>query len=332
MSFFGALAAGAAEGAASGINQEANLSEKLAMLRGTQDIQQQGRLELQANRAADRSDQIAQAASLRAELAAGRAGAGGHSYNLFQQMMAAKTPEDQQAFADQIGMTSGSDDAKNAVLDRYHMLPNTTTQFPTADDDGNAMPGPTSVTQKAAYNRQLGAQAIQRVMAIAMDPAKLKDYEQGATQGLRNDVVTSKTLPPVIADPNATPDDYNDALTPLDPKAGAMADKNTVYGDRTDAQRQIDKGKSERAAAADASRNSRGSVESARKTYQADLVAAAGAFYKDRPAAQARADASRARLDALLNTATAAPAAGPAGGAARNPKAAAAAYKAAQGY
>lgn len=184
MSFFGAMLAGGAEGLAKGIGQEMDYQEKLDRER-----------QLQAQRAQDRMDQISLMASLKEP---GRSG-GSKEFNVIERLMSAKSPEEQDQLIRLVQAGSGSADAADALFEAVGR-PRANAVTPTAgefsrfdrsiDDNGQSTaPAPASYLQRAQYDREAGARAIQQVLAVFGDPAKLKGLAEGQGQLMVNDQV-----------------------------------------------------------------------------------------------------------------------------------------------
>lgn len=339
MSFFGYLAAGAAEGVGKSISDEANYSEKLALQRELLQEKQAGELQRQRERLDDKSALALTLAGMKQD----SAGGGGKGLNLFQLAQSADTPEKQTRLMESV-RAFGGDDAAN-VLGRIFGKGDTETRTvgedPLSRDAVNGLDKasdtaagvvPQTFVERAKYDADKGRQSLQRLMAMVMDPAKLDAYSKGEAQLLRNDVTTNVTLPKVLKDPSADTSDVNDALTTLDPKAINQTGKNETFADRTAVLADTEQGRRDRATAGEDGRNSRAALAQARATYSIAQKAYNDATSKDRPAAQANLNAAKERLDNLMQKATQPAPANAAASQPRSPSAAASAFKAGQRY
>lgn len=188
MSFFAQLLGGAVSGYAGGALQDINDREKMAAQMALLQEKQQGQLELQRQRAEDQR-------MLREMTAAqgGRRGGGGDGTNVFDLLLNADTPEKQQRAVALLDAFGGSDSAA-LVADRVYGRGATVTAPPTAGDfarfdrgDPGAEAVPTGTIERAAYDRDKGQQALQRLYALILDPAKTDDFAKAERQFGLND-------------------------------------------------------------------------------------------------------------------------------------------------
>jgi hypothetical protein len=190
MSGWGALA-----GLGKAISDEADVIERrnLALDR------QAATADLAAQKAAATQELEREKARLRAEAAGSGTGSGGKGINLFQMAQAADTPEKQQRFTETV-RAFGGDDAAN-VVGRIYGRPGPMVEVnPTAgdfarfdrtvDENGQSQQAaPATMLQAAQADAEKGRVALQRLMTLAMDPAKLDDHAKGEGQFMVNDMV-----------------------------------------------------------------------------------------------------------------------------------------------
>lgn len=189
MSFFAQLLGGAVSGYAGGALQDISDREKMAAQMALLQEKQQGQLELQRQRAEDQR-------ALREMTAAQggrRGGGGGDGTNVFDMLMNADTPEKQQRAVALLDAFGGSDGAA-LVADKVYGRGATVATPPTAGDfarfdrgDPGAEAVPTATIERAAYDRDKGQQALQRLYALILDPAKTDDFAKAERQYGLND-------------------------------------------------------------------------------------------------------------------------------------------------
>lgn len=188
MSFFAQLLGGAVSGYAGGALQDINDREKMAAQMALLQEKQQGQLELQRQRAEDqrmlREMTVAQG---------GRRGGGGDGTNVFDLLLNADTPEKQQRAVALLDAFGGSDSAA-LVADKVYGRGATVVTPPTAGDfarfdrgDPGAEAVPTGTIERAAYDRDKGQQALQRLYALIIDPGKTDDFAKAERQFGLND-------------------------------------------------------------------------------------------------------------------------------------------------
>ena len=199
MSFFAQLLGGAVSGYAKGgledIADREKLDAQMALLRE----KQQGQLELQRQRAEDQRA----LRELTAAQGGGRRGGGGDGTNVFDLLMNADTPEKQQRAVALLDAFGGSD-AAALVSDRVYgrapmiQIPPTAGDFARFDrGDPGATAVPQTTMERAAYDRDRGQQALQRLYALILDPAKTEDLSKAERQYGLNDMgsmVAERTL------------------------------------------------------------------------------------------------------------------------------------------
>ena len=202
MSFFGALLGGAMSGVGAGMASMGADEERLNEKRMLAQERHQQNLELQRQRSEDRMMQAEQLQALKGP-SGGRRGGGGDGINLAEMMMQAKTPEEQQQVV-RLARTFGGDDVAGLLSEQMYGRPMTSTTNPTAGDfarydragDMDAPP-PTATVERAAYDADKGRQALQRLYALALDPAKTDDFAKAERQFGLNDfgaAVAGKTM------------------------------------------------------------------------------------------------------------------------------------------
>lgn len=182
MSFFAQLLAGAASGVGKGMVDQADYNDKLAAQQALLQEKQANALQLQQQRADDRLFQVQTMAALKG------AGGGSDGGDVFARLQAAKTPEEQQR---QLGVISalGGDDA--AYLAQEKILGRAPTAEQPADFvglPGQADIGPDAkVLERVTYDREKGAQALQRVYALLANKGQTKGHAEGEAQYFTND-------------------------------------------------------------------------------------------------------------------------------------------------
>ena len=190
---------GVGAGMASMGADEDRLNEKRML---AQERHQQN-LELQRQRSEDRMMQAEQLQALRGSGGGSRGGRGGDGINLADLMMQAKTPEEQQQVV-RLARTFGGDDVAGLLSEQMYGRPLTSTVNPTAGDfarfdrgDPGAEAVPQTTVERAAYDADKGRQALQRLYALALDPAKTDDFAKAERQFGLNDfgaAVAGKTM------------------------------------------------------------------------------------------------------------------------------------------
>lgn len=190
MSFFAQLLGGAVSGYAGGALQDINDREKLAAQMALLQEKQQGQLELHRQRA---EDQRMLREMTAAQGGGRRSGSGGDGTNVFDLLLNADTPEKQQRAVALLDAFGGSDSAA-LVADKVYGRGATVTTPPTAGDfarfdrgDPGAEAVPTGTIERAAYDRDKGQQALQRLYALILDPAKTDDFAKAERQFGLND-------------------------------------------------------------------------------------------------------------------------------------------------
>lgn len=201
MSFFGALLGGAMSGVGAGMASMGADEERLAEKRMLAQERHQQNLELQRQRSEDRMMQAEQMQALKGPTG-GRRG-GGDGINLAEMMMQAKTPEEQQQVV-RLARTFGGDDVAGLLSEQMYGRPTTTTVNASAGDFARYdragemdAPPPTATVERAAYDADKGRQALQRLYALALDPAKTDDFAKAERQFGLNDfgaAVAGKTM------------------------------------------------------------------------------------------------------------------------------------------
>ena len=202
MSFFGALLGGAMSGVGAGMASMGADEERLNEKRMLAQERHQQNLELQRQRSEDRMMQAEQMQALKGP-GGGRRSGGGDGINLAEMMLQAKTPEEQQQVV-RLARTFGGDDVAGLLSEQMYGRPMTSTTNATAGDfarydragDMDAPP-PTATVERAAYDADKGRQALQRLYALALDPAKTDDFAKAERQFGLNDfgaAVAGKTM------------------------------------------------------------------------------------------------------------------------------------------
>lgn len=203
MSFFGALLGGAMSGVGAGMASMGADEERLNEKRMLAQERHQQNLELQRQRSEDRMMLAEQLQALKGPTGGRRGGGGGDGINLAEMMMQAKTPEEQQQVV-RLARTFGGDDVAGLLSEQMYGRPMTSTTNATAGDfarydragDMDAPP-PTATVERAAYDADKGRQALQRLYALALDPAKTDDFAKAERQFGLNDfgaAVAEKTM------------------------------------------------------------------------------------------------------------------------------------------
>lgn len=167
--------------------------ERLAEKRMLAQERHQQNLELQRQRSEDRMMQAEQLQALKGPTGGHRGGGGGDGINLAEMMMQAKTPEEQQQVV-RLARTFGGDDVAGLLSEQMYGRPLTTTTPATAGDFARYdragemdAPPPTATVERAAYDADKGRQALQRLYALALDPAKTDDFAKAERQFGLND-------------------------------------------------------------------------------------------------------------------------------------------------
>lgn len=183
MSFFAQLLAGAATGIGKGMVDQADYNDKLAAQQELLKEKHANALQLQSQRADDRLFQAQTLAALK-----GGSSGGGGGVDVFSRLRSAN-PEDQRMALGEI-RALGGDDAANlaeeSILGRAPMR-----QRP-ADYVG--LPGQSDVgpdakiTERVAYDREKGQQALNRVYALIANKGDTKGNAQGEDQYMSNDL------------------------------------------------------------------------------------------------------------------------------------------------
>lgn len=196
MSFFANLLGGAMQGVGSGMTATAADEERLARDRALIQERSAAALELQQQqqqqRVQDRRDQHQQMMQMRFD-PGGVAGSGGKGMNLAQMAMQARTPEEQDRIV-ALARTFEGDHAADKMVDTMFGRPRMVSVAPTEGDfarydragDMGAAP-PTTTLERAAYDREKGAQALQRLYTLFLDPGKLEAHARGEHQLGLND-------------------------------------------------------------------------------------------------------------------------------------------------
>jgi len=187
MSFFANLLGGTLQGVGAGMSAMAADEEKLAAQRALLQDKQQAALELQQQRTADRQWQQEQ---MRVG-SAGGAGSG-KGFNLMEEAARARTPEQRQDLVNRVRAVH--EDAGLRLADVGFGMPVMNAVAPTAGDFArydragsmDAAP-PTTTLERAAYDREKGAQALQRLYTLFLDPGKLDVHARGERQFGLND-------------------------------------------------------------------------------------------------------------------------------------------------
>lgn len=203
MSFFASLLGGAMSGVGAGMASMGADEERLNEKRMLAQERHQQNLELQRQRSEDRMMQAEQMQALKGPTGGRRGGGGGDGINLAEMMIQAKTPEEQQQVV-RLARTFGGDDVAGLLSEQMYGRPVSTTTPATAGDfarydragDMDAPP-PAATVERAAYDADKGRQALQRLYALALDPAKTDDFAKAERQFGLNDfgqAVAGKTM------------------------------------------------------------------------------------------------------------------------------------------
>lgn len=184
MSFFANLLGGTLQGVGTGMSAMAADEEKL-----------------QAQRALLQEKQQEQTAARLAGGAGSGAGTGtggsGRGFNLMEEAARAQTPGQRQDLINPVRAVD--EDAGLRLADVGFGMPVMNAVAPTAGDfarydragDMGAAP-PTTTLERAAYDREKGAQALQRLYTLFLEPGKLEVHARGERQfGLNNRAETS---------------------------------------------------------------------------------------------------------------------------------------------
>lgn len=193
MSFFASLLGGAMSGVGAGMASMGADEERLNEKRMLAQERHQQNLELQRQRSEDRMMQAEQLQALKGPTGGRRGGGGGDGINLAEMMMQAKTPEEQQQVV-RLARTFGGDDVAGLLSEQMYGRPITSTTNATAGDFARYdragemdAPPPTATVERAAYDADKGRQALQRLYALALDPAKTDDFAKAERQFGLND-------------------------------------------------------------------------------------------------------------------------------------------------
>lgn len=203
MSFFGNILAGAAGGLGQGISNYAAMEERDRREEEARQEKAALALQLQQQRSEDARYRVDQAREMREMAAAARggtsaAGKGGSGINLMQMAIEAAQSGDPAA-QDLVVRLTNTFEGKNAaanLAENFYGRPmqESVTTGPTTGDLARLDRGQTDeapVTQTMARNvsfdAQKGAQDLQRLYALALDPAKLDDQAKGERQHAQND-------------------------------------------------------------------------------------------------------------------------------------------------
>lgn len=192
MSFFANLLGGTLQGVGAGMSAMAADEEKLQAQRALLQDKQQAALELQQQRTADRQWQQEQMLQMRAGSAGGAGGGNGKGFNLMEEAARAQTPEQKQDLVNRVRAVH--EDAGLRLADVGFGMPVMNAVAPTAGDFArydragsmDAAP-PTTTLERAAYDREKGAQALQRLYTLFLDPGKLDAHARGERQFGLND-------------------------------------------------------------------------------------------------------------------------------------------------
>ena len=282
---------GVGAGMASMGADEDRLNEKRML---AQERHQQS-LELQRQRSEDRMLQAEQMQALKGP--GGGRRSGGDGINLAEMMMQAKTPEEQQQVV-RLARTFGGDDVAGLLSEQMYGRPMTSTTNATAGDFARYdragemdAPPPTATVERAAYDADKGRQALQRLYALALDPAKTDDFAKAERQFGLNDfgaAVAGKTMQRGGSIEDAATG-FSQYSSPKDETA-----KNDLARERIDATR-------ERTAATDS--NAEANRKSAERRKLQDLLLKAQGAKEDmlNPSAKAEKAATVGRLQSQLD-------------------------------
>ncbi|MES2611152.1 MAG: hypothetical protein V4679_12970 [Pseudomonadota bacterium] len=196
MSFFANLLGGTLQGVGGGMSAMAADEEKLQAQRALLQEKQQ-------ERAADRQWQQEQTAARLAGGAGSGAGNGtggsGRGFNLMEEAARAQTPGQRQDLINRVRAVD--EDAGLRLADVGFGMPVMNAVAPTAGDfarydragDMGAAP-PTTTLERAAYDREKGSQALQRLYTLFLDPGKLDVHARGERQFGLNDRAGASAL------------------------------------------------------------------------------------------------------------------------------------------
>lgn len=299
MSFFASLMGGAMSGVGAGIASMGADEDRMAQQRTLIQERSQAAMDLQRQRADDKLYQQEQLLQMKSELGGGggAGGGGGKGLNLAALAMQAKTPEEQQRVIN-LARTFGGDDAGALLAEQMFGQSKTTGVAATPGDFARYdragemdAPPPTSTLERAAYDADKGRQALQRLYALALDPAKTDDFAKAERQFGLNDfgaAVAGKTMQRGGSIEDAATG-FSQYSSPKDETT-----KNDIARERIDATR-------ERTAATDA--NADANRKSAERRKLQDLLVRAQGAKEDllNPSAKAEKAAAVARLQAQLD-------------------------------
>ena len=197
MSFFADMIAGGLAGAGKGMSDYAVMREREDDKRAQLEAQMQLKREMLADQLASKKELAEMRYGQGGSGSGGGSGAKGGSGSYFEQMMReAKTPEAQDSVIREARMRAGDDAA--AALSEYYGRPMTKTvsEFDPAEaermsrrDYAEANPNSEAsktVTKSVSYDKEKGAQALNRLIAMA-DAAKYDDYTKGETTATKLD-------------------------------------------------------------------------------------------------------------------------------------------------
>ncbi len=190
MSFFANLLGGTLQGVGAGMSAMAADEEKLQAQRALLQEKQQ-------ERAADRQWQQEQMLQMRTGSGGGSGSVRG--FNLMEETARAQTPEQKQDLVNRVRAVH--EDAGLRLADAGFGMPVMNAVARTAGDfarydragDMGAAP-PTTTLERAAYDREKGAQALQRLYTLFLDPGKLDAHARGERQFGLNDRAGASAL------------------------------------------------------------------------------------------------------------------------------------------
>lgn len=202
MSFFADMIAGGLAGAGKGMSDYAVMQEREDEKRAQLEAQMQLKREMLADQLANKRDIAEMRWGDGGSGAGGRGsgGKGGSGLNLFQMMMDASTPAEQDKVVKLASMLDKN--AGAAMADQFYGRPiqeQVATQAPTTGDlvrfdrgEQSSIPELTTSSRSVSYDKQKGALALQRMYTLVLDPSKTDDLAKAEGQNLRNDAVTSE--------------------------------------------------------------------------------------------------------------------------------------------
>jgi hypothetical protein len=197
MSYFGYLAAGAADGVGRGMVGEADVADRLARERLLLAEKAQDRMDLERQRNQDRADRERENLILRKELGTGRSSGGGGGMSLFDLAERADTPEKQDRAIAAVRAEAGDEAAERFAgifgKGRTSRLADPTRESVPGYVDATggmdtAVPASVAVAGgQSAGEAQKGQLGLQRLLARAN--GKYKDYAEGDARVLGTDAV-----------------------------------------------------------------------------------------------------------------------------------------------